>query len=295
MNRLLRHFKIVAEHKKISSACRELNISQPALSKSIKTLEDEFNLPLFERRARGMELTEAGERLLIRINRMEMEYQLAVEELDQLRSGNRTTLTIGSGPVWERYLSPVLTTLYDEYPNLEIIVRSDTIDQLIPDLLSGKLDIALGGDSNEIDTGDQLVFAPLLEVKMQIAAHYRHPLANLASVDNRQLAEYPWVAYQRSRGLFLNHLFQRKGIKPVRYSLQTELLDTALHMLKHRNALMCIAEPFFDKLTSTEIVKIELNESVWSFHSGVWYHSTARQIQVVNRFIDLLNERVSKH
>ncbi|WP_067582190.1 LysR family transcriptional regulator [Endozoicomonas ascidiicola] len=294
MNRLLKHFKVVAHHKKIASACRELNISQPALSKSIKTLEDSFGLPLFERLPRGMELTEAGVRLLNRIRRMDMEYQYAVEEINLLRSGKGCKLFIGAGTVWERYLPPVISQLYDEYPNLEVIIRADTNEQLMPDLVEGKLDVVLGGGNDQIGTREQLAFLPLLNVNMKIAAHRSHPLASMSSVTAEQLAEYPWVAYQRSKGAFLNQLFDRKGIKSVRYSLQTELLDVALDVMEKRQALLCIAEQFFYKLPENDVVQIHLNEAIWNFHSGIWYQSSARYTPVVDRFIDLLTQEVER-
>lgn len=294
MNRLLKHFKAVAQHKKISSACRELNISQPALSKSIKLLEERFEIPLFERLPRGMELTSAGNRLLNRIRRMDMEFQYAVEEIDQLKTGKSQRLAIGAGTVWEKFLPSVISQLYQEFPNLEVIIRSDTNEQLIPDLAEGKLDVVIGGGNNQNDRYDQLVFLPLLNVSMKIAAHHSHPLAGQSVISVDDLAQYPWVAYQRSKGEFLSHLFNRKGIKSIRYSLQTELLNVALDVMKKRHALLCVAEQFFYKLPADKFVQVNFNEPIWNFNSGVWYQSSARYTPVVDRFIEVLTESVSQ-
>ena len=294
MNRLLKHFQVVARHKKISSACAELKISQPALSKSIKTLEDHFDLALFERLPRGMELTQAGERLLSRVRRMNMEYQYAVEELDQLKTGRASKLSIGAGSVWEQYLTPVIMQLYEEFPDIEVVIRLDTNEQLMPDLEAGKLDIVLGGGAHQLAGSEQLVFIPLFEVSMQIAAHRSHPLAFEPHVTVEQLSQYPWAAYQRSKGAFLEHLFHRQGVKSVRYSLQTELLSVAIAFMKQRQALLCIPEQFLDHMPKGEIIKIPFNEPIWNFHSGVWYQASSRYTPPVDRFIQLLVERYSE-
>ena len=105
----LHQFRVVAEHKCISTACNELYLSQSALTKNIKKIEDRLGVQLFDRMPRGVKITEYGEALLKRVKKMELEYNYAIKEISAIKSGVRAHIRIGADLVWE---SPSCRTLF---------------------------------------------------------------------------------------------------------------------------------------------------------------------------------------
>lgn len=99
-SRLLRHFLAVVEHKGITSAAEELHISQPALTKSIRQLEDNLGVTLFERMPTGVVPTPFGEILARRARLMDLEYRHALAEIHAIKGGAGGTINIGAAPVW---------------------------------------------------------------------------------------------------------------------------------------------------------------------------------------------------
>src|SRR5690606_4563284 len=88
----LRHFLVVAKHRKLLAAARELNMSQSALTRSIKTLEDYVGAPLFGREARGVRLTVFGQSLSAHAQVILQEAKKALNELKALKGGTRGTI-----------------------------------------------------------------------------------------------------------------------------------------------------------------------------------------------------------
>ena len=150
---LYRVFYIVAKHKHMTKASRELHISQPAISQSIKKLEDQLGGTLFLRSNKGMELTEEGKMFyeyvkgaLELINNAENEFT-SFKDLSkgEIKIGCSTTLT-------KLVLMDALKDFHLEYPNININIINDLTSNLINDLKLGKLDFVIFNESNIKET-----------------------------------------------------------------------------------------------------------------------------------------------
>jgi len=96
--RQLEYFLRVAQRRNISIAAAELNITQPSLTKSIKLLEKNLGVRLFDRLARGVELTDYGQTLLRHAEAVHVQIGDAGQEIAALRSGTFGAVAIGAGP-----------------------------------------------------------------------------------------------------------------------------------------------------------------------------------------------------
>ena len=146
---LYRVFYIVAKNKHMTKASRELHISQPAISQSIKKLEEQLGGTLFLRSNKGMELTEEGKMFfeyikgaLELINNAENEFT-SFKDLSkgEIKIGCSTTLT-------KLVLLDVLKKFHLDYPNININITNDLTSNLINDLKLGKLDFIIFNESN---------------------------------------------------------------------------------------------------------------------------------------------------
>ncbi len=150
---LYRVFYIVAKNKHMTKASEELHISQPAISQSIKKLEDQLGGILFLRSNKGMELTEEGKMFyeyvkgaLELINNAENEFT-SFKDLSkgEIKIGCSTTLT-------KLILINVLKSFHLDYPNININITNDLTSNLINDLKIGKLDFVIFNESNIRET-----------------------------------------------------------------------------------------------------------------------------------------------
>jgi DNA-binding transcriptional LysR family regulator len=140
----LRYFQTVAKTLHFRRAATLLNVSQPPLSKSIKTLEDELGAQLFLRSKRRVELTPAGEVLLKRCERIFQELEDAKTEVKRYSRGEKGTIRIGceDGTTFS-VLPPVLQTFKRRYPAISCSVVTQSVAQQVTGLSTGDLDVGI--------------------------------------------------------------------------------------------------------------------------------------------------------
>jgi DNA-binding transcriptional LysR family regulator len=188
----LRYFQTVAKTLHFRRAAALLNVSQPPLSKSIKTLEDELGTQLFLRSKRRVELTPAGEVLLKRCEKIFQELEDAKTEIKRYSRGEKGNIRIGceDGTTFS-VLPPVLQTFKGRYPSISCSVVTQPVAQQITRLCAGDLDagiVPLPIDHPELDL-----------IKLQscslVAAFAEHlPLAAKPNLRLKDLSHQPVVA-----------------------------------------------------------------------------------------------------
>lgn len=146
---LYRIFYVVANNENITKASKELNISQPAISKSIKNLEDQLGGQLFIRTKRGVFLTDEGEEFyryikhaIEYINNAENKFtELINLETGCIKIGISTTLT-------KEFLLPYLKKFHELYPKIDIRIITNITAELIPKLRNGLIDVVIFNNNN---------------------------------------------------------------------------------------------------------------------------------------------------
>lgn len=146
---LYKVFYVVAKNKHMTKASEELHISQPAISQSIKKLEEELGGTLFIRSNKGMELTKEGKMFydyiksaLELIENAENEFTLFKDlSKGSIKLGTSTTLT-------KILLIDKIKKFHEDYPNIELNIVNDVTSNLIIDLKKGKLDFVIFNEGN---------------------------------------------------------------------------------------------------------------------------------------------------
>ena len=148
---LYKTFYFVAKNNSITQASNELMVSQPAVSKAIKTLESDLNTSLFNRNKDGVSLTNAGELLFNKINKA-MELIISAEEdLDGLNNLEQGTINIGAGnTIMQRFLMPYIKEFHNKYPKINVIVHTVVTEELIKRAQVGLVDIVFTHLPNDI-------------------------------------------------------------------------------------------------------------------------------------------------
>ena len=181
-------FYIVAECGNISAAAKKLFISQPAVSKSISKLEEEFPTPLLIRSSKGVKLTETGE---ILYKQLENAFQAIKQGEEMIRNFAQTgagSLSIGVSTTLCKYmLMSYLKGFIAENPNIKISISCQSTYETITALENGTLDIGLVGESDRLGS---LNFQPLLTIHdtFVVSPEYLEKLTARASAMHEKAA-----------------------------------------------------------------------------------------------------------
>lgn len=196
--RQIEAFKAVVDHGSIGKAADKLNVSQPALSRIIKRLEDRLEVSLFERHAKGMLLTQFGRALLPYANALETESKDAIDRLATLRGvegGNLRIGTVGSVAVAE--LPQLLRRMHIRYPKLQMEIVQDVQDRLVDMLSNDQIDVAIADEIVETEDILRINSKPFEDTHTIVAAA-GHPLARKHEASESDLCEAHWVMPGRS-------------------------------------------------------------------------------------------------
>lgn len=139
---LYKIFYYVAKNENITRAANELSISQPAISRSIKTLEDQLGMSLFIRKRDGVALSEAGQLIYEKIkNSMEL-IESAENDLISLSNLDKGVINIGaSKTIIHEYLMPYIKQFHLEFPNIRIRIFTDKTTDLLDKAKLGLIDV----------------------------------------------------------------------------------------------------------------------------------------------------------
>ena len=191
---LYKIFYTVAKHKHMTRASEELHISQPAISQSIKKLEDQLGGTLFLRSNKGMELTNEGEMFfdyvkgaLELINNAEIEFT-SFKKLDkgEIKIGASTTLT-------KLILMHTIKKFHKDYPNIKINITNDLTNNLLIDLEKGKLDFVIYNEGEKKKSNVETT--KIKEIKQGFIyneMYYKDKITNL-----NDLINYPLILQKK--------------------------------------------------------------------------------------------------
>ena len=179
------------EHGSIRAAARAMHLTQAALTKSLRQLEDDAGVPLLVRGSRGVLLTEAGQRLHARAQLVTRQIALASDELRQTRGEQDGQVRAGLTPyLMLTVLGETFHWFRKRYPRVELRLMEGLLTRVLPALRDGSLDFAILATSGEVSTQEFAVTQ--LQVNPQVlAVREGHPL--LKRCNAAQLAALEWV------------------------------------------------------------------------------------------------------
>lgn len=190
---LYKIFYEVALSESISDASKKMFITQSAVSKAIKKLEEDLNTNLFYRNSKGVKLTQKGEELLFYVEEAFNNLVTAKRTMIESKTLNKGKISIGvPSQIGSFYIFEDITNFHKKYPNIEITIISKTTTQLLKLLEQHEIDFII--DTSPINTKiDNIIIQPLIEIENCFVAKSD----TLIDVDKiktiKDLAKYPLV------------------------------------------------------------------------------------------------------
>jgi len=195
--RHLRYFIGVAEEENVSRAALKLHVSQPALSRQIRDLEEELGFLLLERSARSVRLTEAGRAFLTEARAVLQRAEDAVKAARAIATGGRGELHVGYAPsLTARILPQALRAFQAELPNVHVKLHDFSTEEMLAGLREGKLQIAFVVRLTPALLRG-LRFEELARDSICLAVAPKHPLAGRRTVSLAEVAREPLITYSR--------------------------------------------------------------------------------------------------
>lgn len=192
---LYKTFYVVAKYNSMTKAAEELMVSQPAISKAIKTLEDQIGSVLFNRSKRGITLSEEGKMLYKRIEPAICLIQNAENGFDEYKKLNVGEIKIGISSVLSKCLmTDVLYQFSIKYPNVRISIVNGLANDLIEKLNLGKLDFVI---FNEAHNDERLVDIEKL-TSLDYCFVYNPRYFNIKAITIKDMKEYPLILQPKS-------------------------------------------------------------------------------------------------
>ena len=226
----LRIFHGVYRAGSVTAAARELRISQPAVSKSLAALEDAVGVRLFDRRARGVDATSAGQLLMVHAQRI-FDAEIAAErELAEHRGLRRGQLQVAASTTIGSYLAPrVFGHFRRLHPGVELTLDIGNTSQVEQAVLTGQVDLGL---SEGFVHSERLAVDVFVHDEVVAIIAPGHPLAASAPVSAKRLLELPFLAREPGSGTraVVEAEFRRAGLtlEPAMSLGSTEALKSAV-------------------------------------------------------------------
>jgi DNA-binding transcriptional LysR family regulator len=195
--RHLRYFVAVAEAENVSRAAGRLHVSQPAVSRQVRDLEEELGVTLLERTAKSVRLTPAGAVFLTEARAVLERAQAAVRTVQTAAREPGGELAVGYAPsITVRLLPAAMRAFQAACPRVRVSLHDLSSEEMLTRLTAGKLSVALTArPGGKIPRG--LVFTELARYELRVAMAPGHRWAKLKRITLEQLAGETLVVYRR--------------------------------------------------------------------------------------------------
>lgn len=210
--RRIQHFIEVAEIGNLSKAAKRLNIVQPALSQSIRRLEEDLNVALFSRSRKGMELTEAGQQFLISALGIINQYNRAREDISTLAKDPSGLVSVAMTASALNVLTVPLCQLLDEtYTNIDLNLDEGLAGNIMKGFESGTYDLVV---SYMATPTDSIGVEPLIEEDLFLTGPFEAN-ANTRDIQFDHLSKYPLIMPQEQHGIhqMISDIAQERGVE----------------------------------------------------------------------------------
>ncbi|PGZ95170.1 LysR family transcriptional regulator [Bacillus pseudomycoides] len=283
----LQVFLKTVEMGSFTKAAQSLNMTQPAVSHAISSIESELGVTLIIRdKRKGLILTDVGKRILIHIREILKGIEKVEQEVAAEKGHEVGTIRIGSFPSASAYFLPKIINIFrQKYPNLELILYEGTLKEVEDWLLSRVIDIGIVILPNE-----EMEIIPLTRGKMVVVLRDDHTLYKKSAITIQDLNNEPIIIFKGGYEPPIIDMFKQAGV-PLRIEYAVSTVTTSLNMIQEGLGLAILAELSLSNLPPNVRTR-ELEPQVWR-EIGLAVPSLKESSLAVQLFIEEVQELFS--
>lgn len=243
------YFKTIAQYGTITAAAKQLYISQPSLSQTLRQIEDEVGTPLFDRSTSPFHLTYAGERYLKAVEAMlDIETRLK-EEIESIRRDDGGRLRLGISITRAMQVLPDVIPIFTKaYPNVTIELTEAASASLEGLLQKGQIDLALAAlEANEANIAYELIEKESIGILAGKDSQLAQLVPSGTPISLEMVEKEAFVSLDTSHSsrIIQDRLFRRYNIRPM-ILLETSSLEVARRVALKSGACMVLPDVYAD-------------------------------------------------
>ncbi len=241
-------FNAIVSSGSLGRAADALNVTQPALSRTIRRLEEQAGAPLFERHSKGMQLTDVGRALQPHALLLQRESEHASENIKAMLGLAKGTIRVGAvGSIACLVLPLAIGRTCKKWPNLQVQVIEGVWDRLADALVSHEIDLALGVDTE--DTGEIVAVKDCRwEDTSYVVAGRHHPLRKKPKLKLSDTLAERWAILPKGTGPFehMKSVFARQNLALPNVVVETRSVMALKSLIGHSGFLGWMPAPMYD-------------------------------------------------
>lgn len=256
----------IAETGSLRAAAKRLKRTQPALTKSLRQMEVELGVALFQRTPRGVVATETGHAILARVRSIAQEIQRLEQEVDQRRGGHAGSVKICVSPLGAALVIPkALMAFRRKYPLVDVHVVDGLYPVSLPPLRDGQIDLLIGpmppsGIAREFHI-EQLVVTETIVITSK-----NSPYARAKSLTDLVDAQWIMLGTAEGPGDVFEKSFRDHGLAPPIARTKAESYFAAIGIVEISGALCAFPARLFKAIEhQCQLVRVPIRESIPPF------------------------------
>lgn len=237
----IRHLVLVttvAETGTLVAAAEKLHLTQPAVTRGLREIEEVFGTELFDRHPRGVRANEYGMAIIDRAHLILNTLQDADTQISQLKDRSGHLVRIGTNMAGASLLIPnAIVELKRKNPRTLIHIFEETPDKLASLLSRGEIDLLVGRFTEKESHLTQHI--PLYDEPVRLVVRRDHPLLATPGASMKDLLTYPWILPDQQSSLRseLEAMFSQHGLNPPSNIVECSTMLTIRHILLHTDSI----------------------------------------------------------
>lgn len=287
--RQLEYFIQICKSGSFTKAKEELGVTQPTLSQQIRVSEDEYNIPLFDRVNRGVEITEAGKILLNKGNAIMELLEEARNEIHERRHKSVETISIACCPAELEYLAPYFMRFHQNHPHILLrIVDTEDVENRVLDQR-----VEIGITAHTI-ANTSVTTTHLYRQELAMLIHSAHPLADKSSIPFRAVKQINSMMFLEQNKSLIDMCCFSYGFT-LNSIMHTSSTSVLIHWVRHGLGASLIPTSVLDSLRDDSLRIVKLEGRVPSWDISLAYLKSVKMRPSVHLFIQEIHSYVREN
>ena len=254
----LNAFLAIVSAGSLGRAAETLHITQPALSRTVRRLEQKIGAPLFERHSKGMQLTAVGSALLPHATLLLREAEHTTEEINAMRGLAKGTIRVGAvGNIASLILPLAIGAVLKKWPQLTVFVIEGVWDRLAEGLVKHEIDLALSATADTPDDIEAIADCRWQDQNHVVAAA-RHRLRRKRKLTLKDTMNEQWAITPRGTAPYqhMGQVFRAHGLGLPNIVVETRSIIVLKSLVTHSGFLSWMPESIYDAERRARLVDV---------------------------------------
>lgn len=285
--RHLEYFSEVAKHLSFTKASQTLHVTQPSISKAVKSLEGELGVPLFYRSSKQLELTDAGKAVLVNAKHVLEAFNNLTLELTDIMELKNGEIRIGIPPiVGATFFSKFISQFKELYPDITIILTEVGTKSIKQGIEDGSLDIGLICTLPSQSSNFEII--QVLKDPLMLVVYREHPFASQQEVDFSLLEQEPFILYQKDFSLYdlIIEECKKNNFQP-NIVCESSQKDFLLGMVEAKLGVALLPNKICNEILNEKLIVLPLTNSTIYLELGLIWKKNKYLSFAVHEFISM--------